>query len=116
MNSNEMGKMIELSLRDWQEKLWKTHTTKGWDKINRSPLENHALIVTEIAEATEAVRNGEPGFWINEGKPEGEFVEIADVIIRCINYLTANNQDVETLLDAKDNYNKTRGQLHGKEI
>lgn len=117
MNSNEIGKMEkELSLRDWQEELWKTNTEKGWNELTRSPLENHALIVTEIAEATESVRNGEEGIFIKDGKPEGEFIEIGDVIIRCFNYLTQNGQDVETILELKNNYNKTRERLHGKRM
>lgn len=106
----------EISLSEWQKKLWITHWSKGWNKIKRSPLENHALIVSEVAEATEAIRRGDDGIFIKDGKPEGEFIEIGDVIIRCFNYLTENGQNVEEILELKNNYNKTRKKLHGKKI
>lgn len=116
VNSNEQYQKKERTLSEWQDELWKTNVSKGWNTINRSPLENHALIVSEVAEATESVRKGEEGIFIKDGKPEGEFTEIGDVIIRCFNYLTQNSQDVETILEMKNNYNKTREQLHGKRI
>lgn len=43
-----------------------TAVEKGWwapDK-ERRPLELHMLICSEVAEASEAVRNGDPAFWI----------------------------------------------------
>lgn len=116
VNSNEQYQKKERTLSEWQKKLWITHLSKGWNKIKISPLENHALIVSEVAEATESVRKGEEGIFIKDGKPEGEFIEIGDVIIRCFNYLTENGQNVEEILELKNNYNKTRKKLHGKKI
>lgn len=116
MNSNEQYMRKERTLSDWQEELWKTHVSKGWNNIKRSPLETHALITTEIAEATEAVRSGIEGTIIVNGKPEGEFIELADAIIRILNYFNENNVDADFLLDMKNEYNKTREPLHGKRI
>ncbi len=42
-----------------------------------------AFIHEEISEAFSAWRNGEPDEYIKDGKPEGVWVELADVVIRC---------------------------------
>ena len=41
-----------------------------------------ALIHEEISEAFSAWRNGEPDEYVKDGKPEGVWVELADVVIR----------------------------------
>lgn len=41
-----------------------------------------ALIHEEISEAFSAWRNGEPDEYVVDGKPEGVWVELADVVIR----------------------------------
>ena len=46
-----------------------------------------ALIHEEISEAFSAWRNGEPDEYIKGGKPEGVWVELADVVIRCADWL-----------------------------
>lgn len=42
-----------------------------------------AFIHEEISEAFSAWRNGEPDEYVKDGKPEGVWVELADVVIRC---------------------------------
>ncbi len=46
-----------------------------------------ALIHEEISEAFSAWRNGEPDEYVKDGKPEGVWVELADVVIRCADAL-----------------------------
>ena len=46
-----------------------------------------ALIHEEISEAFSAWRKGEPDEYIVDGKPEGVWVELADVVIRCADIL-----------------------------
>ena len=124
MNSNQMNCTCEeqvtydkvKTIKDIQNELWETHTSKGWHEKKRTPLENHALITTEIAEATEAVRLGVAGVTIIDGKPEGEFVELADAVIRIMNYFTEHNQDLEFCINLKNDYNKTREKMHGRII
>lgn len=89
---------------------------KGWydDEQPRHPAVFHMLIVSEIAEATEAVRNNEPDFWIDEsGKPQGEAVELADAFIRILDYVGYKKWDLDEIVKAKLAYNKTRSHRHG---
>ncbi len=78
-----------------------------------TPLEIHALVHSEIAEATEEVRNGKPYFYIEKGKPEGEAVEYADALIRILENFQANEWDVNEIVKAKMDYNETRSYKHG---
>lgn len=48
-----------------------------------------ALIHEEISEAFSAWRNGEPDEYVVDGKPEGVWVELADVVIRCADAMAA---------------------------
>lgn len=86
----------------------------GWFDDDRRPLEDMMLIVTEVAEATEAIRDGLIYTIINPvGKPEGFPSEIADIFIRLLDTCERYNIDLvhETL--QKLDYNKTRGYKHG---
>lgn len=85
-----------------------------YDDTVRTPLEYHMLIVTELAEASEAVRKGQPEHYLDEkGKPEGEAVEIADALIRILDYAGFKNWDLDFIVKQKLNYNKTRSYRHG---
>jgi NTP pyrophosphatase (non-canonical NTP hydrolase) len=46
-----------------------------------------AFIHEEISEAFSAWRNNEPDEYVVDGKPEGVWVELADVVIRCADWL-----------------------------
>ena len=46
-------------------------------------------------------------------KPEGIAVELADCIIRILDYCGKEDIDVESILKLKHDYNKTRPYKHG---
>lgn len=96
----------------------------GWYESERSPLEIHALIHSEIAEATECVRNGEPARWhrgvsligdasTDNPKPEGEAVELSDALIRILDHASAMRWDMDAIVKEKMAYNETRPCRHG---
>lgn len=89
---------------------------KGWwDVPERSALEIHALIHSEVSEATEAVRNG-LACWVQDGpeqKPEGELSEMADIVIRVCDWCSKNDWDLEAAIVRKMAFNQTRGYRHG---
>ena len=59
-----------------------------------------ALIHEEISEAFSAWRNGEPDEYVVDGKPEGVWVELADVVIRCADLLGVLKQSMEPWTDS----------------
>lgn len=60
---------------------------KGWWDAPREWSEIACLIHSEISEAVECYRNGNMAMHLVDGKPEGLVVELADVLIRCLDYL-----------------------------
>jgi NTP pyrophosphatase (non-canonical NTP hydrolase) len=86
---------------------------KGWWKESRSPLEIHSLIHSEVSEATEAVRIGNISKYYNGDKPEGEFVELADTMIRILDYAEANQVSMIDMIIEKMRYNENRPFRHG---
>lgn len=59
-----------------------------------------AFIHEEISEAFSAWRNGEPDEYVKDGKPEGVWVELADVVIRCADLLGVLKQGMEPWIDS----------------
>jgi len=72
------------------------------------------LIHSEVSEALESYRKGEPNLWFAEsGKPEGIASEMADVIIRIGDLCGALDIDIESAVLAKMAHNETRSHRHG---
>lgn len=84
-----------------------------WDG-QQNDYEKMALIHTEISEATEALRKGNPP---DKHCPEfGELeVELADAVIRIFDYAAARNLDIAGAMSAKMEFNLDRPFKHGKE-
>jgi NTP pyrophosphatase (non-canonical NTP hydrolase) len=81
-----------------------TAIDKGWWIFPRTDLEIHALIHSEVAEATEAYR---------EKNSYKQIEELADVIIRIADFCGQRNWDLTSILEMKLAYNKTRPFRHG---
>ncbi len=86
-----------------------------WDD-NRSTAETIALCHSELSEALEEARNGNPLYYEENGKPEGIAVELVDCVIRIFDYLAHEGVDVDDVLAKKMKYNETRPYKHGKEF
>lgn len=107
---------------------------KGWWDQPRNPLELHMLMVSELAEATEEARKlgMPPVYYVSEQgdlpqydgmfsvkiggkplKPEGELIELADCVIRIMDYCGYKNWDLAAAIRTKVAYNATRGYRHG---
>ncbi len=111
--------------------------SKGWyEGYIKTDLEHHMLMVSEVAEASEEVRNNKPPLyqnapaasmqsehvvpygdqweaWSDSLKPEGEAAELADVILRVLDYAYAKDLPLEQAIKLKHEYNKTRTYKHG---
>jgi len=85
---------------------------KGWWRSDRSDGELIALMHSELSEALEGLRHGNPA---SDHIPEYTAVEeeLADVIIRIMDYAIARNYRVAEALIAKVAFNRGREFMHG---
>ena len=98
------------------QEIYQDALKKGWYEIPRRPAEVHMLVVGEIAEATEEVRNGTDPVYFKEGKPEGELIELADAVIRILDYCGSKNWELGNAIQIKRDFNKTRPHRHGGKL
>lgn len=129
----------------FNELAWEIHENAmahGWWEENRTFPEILALCHSELSEALEEYRNGHPmvycdnpdceifrsrstseytccnvcGFQDEKAKPEGVAVEMADCIIRILDWAGAEGIDMDAVIRAKMDYNKTRPYKHGGKV
>jgi hypothetical protein len=82
-----------MTIRELVQRAFEIATVKGWHETERSPLEYHALIHSEISEATEAVRLPDQIFLTAEQPLNSELVELADAVIRIADYCGTKGWD-----------------------
>lgn len=91
---------------------------KGWlTETPRNPAEQLMLIVTELAEACEAFRVGNPPCerpGMEQYSHAAE--ELADVVIRCLQMAGEHNIPLADVVMAKMAFNETRPVKHGKQF
>lgn len=99
------------------ERSYQQSVGKGFHGDPRTVGDLLMLITTEIAEAFEEYRNGhEPGeVYYNNGssKPEGVGIELADAVIRVMDFCGRYEIDLGQLIELKLDYNLTRSHKHG---
>jgi NTP pyrophosphatase (non-canonical NTP hydrolase) len=111
------------ALNDLAAQAYEIARSRGWHDErdiegvtrNASAGERVALIHEEATELLGYVRKGEPAsFYIEvDGKPEGAGAELADIIIRCLDYAGAYGIPIGEIVVHKMAFNATRDIRHG---
>jgi len=112
---NKLEKEHDMEISEMQLEVHRIAVEHGWWENPRPVGEVLMLMVTELAEAMEAYRNGNqesekiPGFSQMEE-------ELADVVIRLLDYAGGENLNIEGALLAKMAYNEKRPYRHGGKL
>lgn len=110
-----------MEISELVEKSYANARAKGWWDSPRDFGTICALLHSEVSEAFEEHRNGQPAERIyfgapdsdHPGKPEGIPIELADLVIRIADYCGYAGISLEDAVQTKMDYNATRSFRHG---
>jgi hypothetical protein len=103
-----------MNLTEWSKIIHQNAVEHGWWEEERGFPEIVALCHAELSEALEEYRDHKPDIYYSENKkPEGTMVELADCLIRILDYFGSQDVPVDDLVEMKHDYNKTRPYKHG---
>lgn len=100
-------------LNELAKEIHENAVNKGWWTDEREVPEIIALCHSELSEALESYRSGEPILFSVDGKPEGLAVELVDCVIRILDYMAYIGVDIDAVTRLKLEYNRSRPYRHG---
>lgn len=93
-------------------RIWFEHVTD--EQVVK--LSMYGLMITEIAEAIDEMRLDRLSLRLEAGKPEGEVVELADLVIRVFDYAGRFQLDLGSAVLKKMAFNEKRPKMHGGKL
>jgi len=105
------------SITEWQQEVHSIARSKGFDVRERNVAESLCLIHSEVSEAMECWRDDDMEMRYapdGSGKPEGLPSELADVVIRVMDFMEGFGMNLEEAMEIKAAFNRGRPQLHGR--
>lgn len=106
------------TIRGWQKTIHNYAKEKGWWQGTADTSAKLMLMATEVHEAFEEWRNNRgltEVYYLEDKptKPEGVPVELADVVIRVLDFCEWAGIDLQAIMEEKHAYNLTRAFRHG---
>lgn len=106
-----------MTIKEFAKSVHENAVEHGWWEEERAFPEIVALIHSEVSEALEEYRSGhgeDEVYFGEKGKPEGIPVELADAVIRILDWCEHKGIDLEAVLERKNEFNRGRPYKHGK--